>query len=247
MHGIAQTSCGIHHNIPVSGYAVDQVLIDEAEGPYLCTLIRGNALLLSGLQVHKDNVHGLQRVHFLHPRHMPVGIGRHKTILRDLFLYNLVCLVLHIDLIQAVVQHEVQQIIRAHIRKDFHIPLHKFIRFGGRKEKFFFQHILFTVIVVYTGPGVSLMFSPVHITIEHKIHISVLLHTHDFKVMHGVIVSVIRVPAFPEAENLRHLIGTGIVGPQVPLLYKGQNTSRLAGCKLDILRCDTQIDLARGH
>ena len=55
------------------------------------------------------------------------------------------------------------------------------------------------------------MFSPVHVTVENKIHVSVLLHTHNLKVMHGVVISVIRVLPFPETENLRHLVGAGIV------------------------------------
>ena len=55
------------------------------------------------------------------------------------------------------------------------------------------------------------MLSPVHISVEHKVHVTVLLHSHDLEIMHGVIISVICIPAFPEAEDLGHLIGADIV------------------------------------
>ena len=52
----------------------------------------------------------------------------------------------------------------------------------------------------------TLMISPIHITINHKIHTAGLVHLYHTDVMSGIILSAIHSLITSEAENLRKLL-----------------------------------------
>ena len=78
--------------------------------------------------------------------------------------------------------------------------------------------------MVYTDTAVSFPDTPVHISIQHKIHISVVFHTNDLNIVLVSCISEISIILLTEAENSGKLTICRRIGPQITLLNKCQNS-----------------------
>ena len=97
-----------------------------------------------------------------------------------------------------------------------------------------------TIIVIHAGPHFSLMLSPVHIAIYHKIHTARLIHADNLNIMLIPYLTGISALGAAKAEHLNDSFIQSVEAPQFPFLHKRNDISGLICCVLNITITDSQ-------
>ena len=168
IHRKGLVSGHICDNICIIGDSVDEIIVDKSKGFDLLSFRRRQLHGFLRFQTHHHNLRSLIGAFRGHPRYVRLTLRNHETVLRDSVLDHLAASVAEFHLVQRAVQIQVHLVIGAYIRQDIQILAQNLIRNRRRDKQFFLCHLALRVEVIHRHTCFSLMFSTVHISINHK-------------------------------------------------------------------------------
>ena len=166
--------------------------------------------------------------------HAVIQLHRHKLLLLPAF---------EIHAIDGPVQKEIEIPFFPEIKQFSHLSLQIGIRFIPWKECFLLHDIDISVISADPNAYLPLMISAIHITINGKINISLVIHLQDLNVVFIVFVSDIHDIIIIKLEYPDQFLSVSLICIKTICLLEGQYGTTLIFCHGHVFIRNAEQDL----
>ena len=198
---------------------VDQVILVEADQTEIATTLDLAGLIT--LEIYERDLRGV------------IDVLRIRILVSDVLLRIRACEArllqscgdrddleaVRIDAVDAAAVIEIQESITGQVGELLEIPAYLIIYLRDRNEEVLRHCIIRAVIAVVQDTIISLMASPVHITVDDEIHIALIRYRQDLDVMLIIVCAdaIIRIRAVAEDIHRMSALRRLIVAPE-PLI-----------------------------
>ena len=196
-------------------HAVNQVFTHVSQWTDALTVSTGNLFCGHSIKIQHSDFVGIVRLILLQPGQVTAGAGGYIAVGTEIFRHGIDLSSIQSNAVNTSFYTQIKTIsVGRNVGNRIYVFFQQLVILFGIHKQTFFHAGYRSVKIIQCHAGLSFVGSPVHVTANQEVHVSIFINIDNLDVILAVGVPHIRTTLLREAEHLRYSAGRAVKQPQ---------------------------------